>query len=185
MTRIFYDTEFRENGRTIELISIGMIREDTGDELYLINREAPYHEIVHHSWLRQNVLASLPILWPMDREANPGVWLWDEEHPDAGALRKRAEIADEVRAFILGTPDPQLWAWFAAYDHVACAWLFGPMIDLPDGCPMHTCDLVQEAQQLGLGMGDLPPQPAGLHNALADARHNLVRAQFLDGLTRP
>ena len=35
--KIFYDTEFIENGRTIELISIGMVAED-GRELYLVNQ---------------------------------------------------------------------------------------------------------------------------------------------------
>ncbi|MEI5032456.1 hypothetical protein RB201_04450 [Streptomyces sp. S1A(2023)] len=54
------------------------------------------------------------------------------------------------------------------------------MIDLPTGIPMWTNDLRQEAERLG--NPQLPEQPSGVHNALADARHNLVRAQFLDRL---
>jgi hypothetical protein len=47
---------------------------------------------------------------------------------------------------------------------------------------MQTDDIVTEAKRLGLTPGDLPPQPDGLHNALADARHNLVRARFMDAI---
>ena len=36
--RYFYDTEFIENGRTIELISIGVVAED-GREFYAISTE--------------------------------------------------------------------------------------------------------------------------------------------------
>ncbi|MFF2650569.1 3'-5' exoribonuclease domain-containing protein [Streptomyces sp. NPDC058045] len=173
MTRIFYDTEFHENGTTIDLISIGMVRED-GRELYAVSSEFNQAAVLQHPWLRKHVWPTLPI---RTTEGTRGVEALDLDHP---AVRSRAQIARLVAQFILDTPDPQLWAWFGAYDHVAYAQLFGPMIDLPAGCPMHTCDLVQEAQRLGLSMEDLPPQPDGVHNALADARHNLVRAQFLD-----
>jgi 3' exoribonuclease, RNase T-like len=36
--KIFYDTEFIEDGRTIDLISIGMVAED-GREYYAVNRD--------------------------------------------------------------------------------------------------------------------------------------------------
>lgn len=81
------------------------------------------------------------------------------------------------------TPEPELWAYYAAYDHVALAQLFGPMHQLPAGIPMQTDDLVTEAKRLGLTASDLPPQPEGLHNALADARHNRVKHAFLDEYT--
>jgi hypothetical protein len=45
---------------------------------------------------------------------------------------------------------------------------------------MWTNDLQQECQRLG--NPQMPEQAAGVHNALADARHNLVRARFLDTL---
>jgi hypothetical protein len=38
--KYFFDTEFIEDGRTIELLSIGMVAED-GRELYRENSEAP------------------------------------------------------------------------------------------------------------------------------------------------
>jgi hypothetical protein len=38
--RIFYDCEFIEDGRTIDLISIGLIAE-AGDEYYAVKAETP------------------------------------------------------------------------------------------------------------------------------------------------
>lgn len=173
--RIFYDTEFIDDGRTIDLISIGLVAED-GRELYLISRDFDLRALQRHQWLMDNVAPSLPLkAW---EDGGP----WDREHPDFRYVTPRAFIAAEVASFIQSTPDPQLWAYYAAYDHVALAQLFGPMSNLPSGVPMQTDDLVTEAKRLGLTPADLPPQPNGLHNALADARHNLVRAQFMDDL---
>jgi len=174
--RIFYDTEFLEDGNTIALISIGLIAED-GRQLYLVNRDMPIRRIKKHSWLMANVVPSLPKAYGERRLTMPKRWLFDYTNP---AVKHRPRIADEVAAFIQATPDPQLWAWYGAYDHVALCQLWGPMMALPDGVPMFTNDLKQEAVRLG--NPELPEQPDGVHNALADARHNLARAQALDAL---
>jgi hypothetical protein len=39
VTAIYYDEEFLEDGRTIELISIGLVRED-GAEYYAVSKDA-------------------------------------------------------------------------------------------------------------------------------------------------
>jgi hypothetical protein len=174
--RIFYDTEFHENGTTIDLISIGMVRED-GRELYAVSSEFDQAAVLQHPWLRKHVWPTLPVR--VNERGTRGIDALDLDHPD---VRPRAQIARLVARFILDTPDPELWAWYGAYDHVALAQLFGRMIDLPDGIPMWTNDLRQEAARLG--DPQLPEQPDGEHNALADARHNLVRAQYLDSLAR-
>jgi hypothetical protein len=179
VTRIFYDTEFIEDGKTIALISLGMIREDTGAELYLVNRDMPTRRIRKHQWLMDNVVRSLPKAHGDRRLTMPKRWLFDYAAP---VVKRHKRIADEVAAFIQGTPDVQLWAWYGAYDHVALCQLWGPMTALPAGVPMFTNDLKQEATRLGMTDDDLPQQPNGVHNALADARHNLVRAVALDGL---
>src|SRR5690606_19466653 len=113
------------------------------------------------------------------RNHMPHDWLFNYLDP---AVKKRKRIAADVAAFIQATPDPELWAWYGSYDHVALAQLFGRMIDLPDGVPMWTNDLKPEAARLG--DPTLPEQPDGVHNALADARHNMVRAQALGALPR-
>ena len=176
--RIFYDTEFLEDGYTIGLISIGLVAED-GRELYrIVQDNEVINRAVRHEWLRTNVLPHLPII--IDPDSHDGAaWRWDE---DSALYREfvwpRQYIAEEVARFILATPNPRLWAWYGAYDHVALAQLFGRMIDLPDGIPMFTCDLKQEAVRLGDPR--VPEQQAGEHDALADARHNLAIATYLD-----
>ena len=50
---------------------------------------------------------------------------------------------------------------------------------LEDGRTMWTHDIQQEAARLGLAEEGLPRQESGLHNALADARHNQVVRRFL------
>jgi hypothetical protein len=175
MTSIYYDTEFIEDGRTIDLISIGMVAED-GRELYLITGSVTtFDRAFHHPWLREHVLPSLPV---RENPNRVGEWTWDRAHPHIGNVRSRpAALAVEVKDFILATPDPQLWAWYAAYDHVALCQLWGRMIDLPKGVPMYTCDLKQECDRLGNPR--MPEQESGEHNALADARHVKTMAEFL------
>jgi hypothetical protein len=181
--KIYYDTEFLEDGRTIELISIGMVAED-GREFYAVNRDAPWKRIKKHEWLMANVVPSLPQPhgdWILHM---PKSWLIDFHNP---AVKTKRRIAEEVRIFLLGedphdVPDIELWAWYGAYDHVALAQLFGRMIDLPAGVPMWTSDLRQEVARLG--DPDLPKQADGQHNALADARHIKVMAEFLSAVSR-
>lgn len=57
--RFWYDTEFLEDGKTIELISIGFVAED-GREYYAVNEEAPWKRIAKNDWLVRNVVSSLP-----------------------------------------------------------------------------------------------------------------------------
>jgi 3'-5' exoribonuclease-like protein len=175
--KIFYDTEFIEDGRTIDLISIGMVSED-GRELYAVNREMPAKRIAKHDWLVANVVPSLPRLYGDARmhASRHNRLALDWEHPDMLPLRR---IADKVRRFIQATPDVELWASYGAYDHVALAQLFGPMVDLPESVPMWTNDVQQEIKRLGAAEDDLPKQEGGHHNALADARHVQLVSEYL------
>lgn len=178
MTRVYYDFEFLETGSALHPISIGMVADD-GREYYAIVRD---HDTITaaswHDWLFDNVIPSLPVRYPVGRN-NRGVWMWDDDHPDRDHVKRKPQIADEVRAFLQATPDLELFAWYAAFDHVSLAWLWGPMSDMPGGIPYWTNDLRQEVQRLGLTDSDLPAQPDGVHNALADARHNKVRHDWL------
>ena len=56
--RFFYDTEFIDNGRTIELISIGVAAED-GREYYACSTEFPVEQAGR--WVRTHVLPKLPM----------------------------------------------------------------------------------------------------------------------------
>jgi len=167
--KIFYDCEFLEDGRSIDLISIGMVAED-GRELYrIVDDEDTITRAVAHDWLRENVVRHLPVkLLPVGALGPGENWDYDRDHDDWHLVQQRPGVREDVEAFIRDTPDPQLWAWYGAYDHVAYAQLFGRMIDLPAGFPMFTCDVRQVVEQRG--GPQLPEQADGEHNALADAR---------------
>lgn len=147
--RYFYDTEFLDDGETIDLISIGIIADD-GREYYAVNRDADWRAINKHRWLTENVVNQLP-------EAHEPAW------------KSKAEIREDVKAFLLASTAPELWAWFAAYDHVVLSQLFGRMLDLPPGIPMYTHDL--RSFMDWVPKKPMPTQGTGLHDALEDARH--------------
>ncbi|MEU3260947.1 3'-5' exoribonuclease [Streptomyces albidoflavus] len=175
---LFYDLEFLENGRTIDLISIGMVTAD-GREYYAVNSDAPWDRINNHPWLMRNVWPHLPLRGHKSGLVTVGgtteVQLTTPGVVDTSDTQVRPHwvIANEVRDFIQAAgPDVELWANYGAYDHVCLAQLWGRMIGLPEGVPMFTHDIQQEARRQGLRWDDLPQQESGEHNALADARHN-------------
>ncbi len=55
--RFFYDTEFIEDGTTIDLVSIGIVGED-GREFYAVSTE--FDPDRAGKWVRANVLPKLP-----------------------------------------------------------------------------------------------------------------------------
>ncbi len=178
--RYYFDTEFLEDGNTIELISIGIVADD-GRELYLVNRDAPWKRIRKHEWLMANVVPGLPQPYGDWRNHMPKRWLCDLDNP---AVKGRNAIAEAVKRFLIGGPVPglsrpevELWADYCAYDHVVLCQLFGRMIDLPDGIPMFTNDFQQALR--AAGNPPMPQQAEGLHNALADARHLKVCVEAL------
>lgn len=181
-TRVFYDTEFREDGRTIDLLSIALVRED-GESYYAVISDADWESVKKDKWLLENVWPGMPVrgLKRKSYSTSHGI---HERVEFAGFLDDKSSlvkpkwvVANEVRDFLTETPNLELWAWYAAYDHVALAQLWGRMIALPEGVPMWTNDLRQECERLGNPR--LPEQEEGVHNALADAHHNLVRARAL------
>lgn len=155
MTRFFFDTEFIEDGKTIDLLSIGVVAED-GTEFYRENGEADLSRAA--PWVQTNVLPYLH---------GRGVRRW--------------RIASDLIKFVNADDDPpEFWAYYADYDWVVLCQLFGTMVDLPAGWPMFCMDL----KQLAVSLGDppLPAQTSTEHHALADARW--VRDTYLHLTTR-
>jgi hypothetical protein len=139
--RIYFDTEFIEDGRTIDLLSIGLVRED-GATYYAEPAEADRSRA--SEWVRANVLPYL-----------------------TGPVKPRAQIAREVVEF--AGEGPEFWAWYADYDWVALCQLFGTMMDLPDGWPMFCRDYRQVTDGAALPKQD-PEVDGPEHHALSDAR---------------
>jgi hypothetical protein len=169
MTRVInYDTEFIEDGRTIDLVSIGAV-DDQGREFYRVSTE--FDPAKASPWVRDNVLAQLP---------------WDQRDDPDGPWRSRAQLAADLLAWLAPTDnwrDLELWSWYAAYDHVALAQLWGPMVNLPRGIPMFTRELQQRWEDVG--RPTMPPKPANAHDALADARWHRELHQLCERAALP
>ncbi len=134
-------------------MSIGIVDETGTREYYAVSTEFDPDRAV--PWVRRNVLDKLP---------SPASPLW----------RSRSRIRDEVLEFLTAGPGRvELWAWYAAYDHVALCQLYGSMTALPRALPRFTRDLRQLWDEVG--NPTLPAEPADQHDAVADARHNLAR----------
>ncbi len=156
--RYFYDCEFIEDGRTISLVSIGVVDEN-GREFYAVSTEFDPDQAL--DWVRRHVLSQLP-------------------SPADPAWRSRARIREDLLAYLTEPGEPiELWAWMASYDHVALAQLWGDMRALPRQIPRFTHELRQLWE--AAGSPPLPAAGAHAHDALADARHNLTRWKLIVG----
>lgn len=180
---IDYDCEFATTNPVIDLVSIALADSSTGATYYAINAACDRDALLTNPWLMDNVVPTLPLTRGTDGVSD--LLLWDPDLPDFDKVKSRAQIATEIRDFVLGTdpdnPRPvRLWADYGAYDHVALCQLFGTMTDLPAGFPMWTHDLRQEIERLGLTDADLPQQQTGQHNALADALHQQAVRHWIE-----
>ena len=147
--RVWFDTEFIEDGKTIDLISIGLICED-GLAYYAECAECDLSKA--SDWVKKNVVPNLN-----------------------GRKTKRAKIAGEIVRMV--GINPEFWAYYADYDWVALCQLFGTMMDLPKGWPMYCRDVKQFCDSLG--NPQLPNQLSTEHNALNDAVWTRDAWQFL------
>lgn len=139
--KYFYDTEFIEDGNTIDLISIGIVAED-GREFYAESSAVDWSKA--DEWVLENVKPQLTRDNVLDK----------------------SEMKKSIISFL--DKEPELWAYYADYDHVVFCRIFGRMIDLPEGYPMYTKDLKQLIDSLE--SPKLPPQESTEHNALVDAQ---------------
>jgi len=141
----YYDTEFAENGKTIDLISIGMVCED-GRVFYMESSE--FDESKCNDWVKKNVLPKLQ---------------------DKKNRKTKEEIRQALLDFIGKDTAPRFIAYVGSYDHIVLCQLFGDMKELPDFFPHYTWDLKQKLEELG--SPTLPKQKnKGDHNALEDAK---------------
>lgn len=138
--RIYFDTEFIEDGHAVDLISIGLARED-GNVLYLESAEVDLSRA--SDWIQLNVIP----------------------HLRGGFCRMGREAMREEILKFCGR-NPEFWAFYADYDWWALCQLFGRMNNLPQGWPLYCRDLKQEADRLG---ASLPGRIASRQHALADA----------------
>lgn len=137
--RFWFDTEFIEDGKTIDLMSIGVVAED-GRTYYAECAECDLSRA--NDWVKANVVPHL-----------------------TRKTTARSRIARELIEFM--GEKPEIWAYYADYDWVALCQLFGTMMDLPNGWPMYCRDVKQLCDSIG--NPKLPQQESQEHNAMADA----------------
>jgi len=157
--KYFLDSEFIEDGTTIELISIGIVAED-GREYYAISNE--FNPAKASKWVEENVLSHLPAMGSRIRQKIGG-----DESRITRAWKPREQIKQDILAFVGDAPE--FWAYFADYDWIILCQLFGTMMDLPEYFPKYCRDIKQLADDLSLYPIPIP-DATPLHNALADAR---------------
>lgn len=151
------------------------MRED-GRELYIVFNDFDTLSVARNDWLMENVMPSIghrEVTSHVTGTGTPVKDLWitdDATTTKAGARYAILDFVSDIK--------PEWWAWYGAYDHVALCSVFGRMVDLPADWPMVTMDLKQ--MHKAAGRPQMPKQPEGLHNALADARFNVERYKFLE-----
>jgi hypothetical protein len=174
--KYFVDTEFIEDGKTIDLLSMGIVAED-GRDHYFQNTESDPSKA--SDWVRANVLPQLEHLG-CSRETEPLNYRcdWPDDIPSC-PWRNRAQLASDLIYFC--NPErygkPEFWGYYADYDWVALCQIFGTMMDLPKGWPMYCRDIKQWCDDLGNPR--LPVQDSTEHHALADAQWNRKAWEFL------
>lgn len=191
MTKYFIDTEFIDDGKVIDLISIGIVSSD-GREYYAQSVEFEGSEA--NAWVQEHVFPHLDLgcsCFTVDsRRAVEDMKLnhllgnvkqHRKLYPKC-PWRWRSEIAQEIKAFC--NPEqygrPEFIGWCASFDFVVLCQLFGTMMDLPVDWPHYIKDLQHVLDDRSWTDDMLPEQEGNAHNALADAKHIKRLWTFLD-----
>ncbi len=223
-----------EKVNTIELISIGMVCED-GRTFYAISRDFDIPAAWNNGWLRENVLKSVytdlikkesnfgrtyfASLMQFDLKGMKNLIRWHgmgrEDIADAifefcnphvkTNTQNWTDHLNKHRVLAGENINPHFYAYYADYDWVVFCWIFGRMIELPNGFPKYCRDLKQmyDEKQESIssragfdpeyktvealfikshGLKQLPEYPqksVNEHNALADAVWNKELYDFL------
>lgn len=159
MKYYFLDTEFNEDGDVIDLISIGVVSEDN-HEFYRISTDfEPYN---CNNFVQVNVLPNL----------GSGVWA------NNGKIRR--DLCDFLGINIHQVTGEkiQFVGYYADYDHVVLAQLFGRMVDMPRDISYFTLDIKQEAFFKDVDLKKAVGENDS-HNALEDAKWNKKAWDYL------
>lgn len=158
--RYWFDTEFIEDGHTIDLLSIGIVSEDNKG-FYAVSREVDLSKA--NDWVWKNVIP----------------------HLDFKLAMPRMKIREGILNFVGESlpVKPEFWGYYADYDWVALCQLFGRMIDLPKSWPKYCRDIKQLCDDLG--NPKLPIQDNQEHHSFNDAKWNKNAWHFLQALKGP
>lgn len=159
--RIFLDTEFIEDGQTIDLVSLGAVDENNRT-FYAEIKDIDWSKA--HPWVIENVKPHLL----------GGGW---EVTKQGLALEFHAWVSGQKYFDSQKFSKPEFWGWYSAYDWVVICQLYGTMLELPRGWPRYINDLRQFSHRLG--NPKVPQQSTTQHFALEDAQWNKQVYDFL------
>lgn len=163
--RWFLDTEFMEEPGWMQLLSIAIVSEDGTEKLYAINREADINRA--NDWVRKNILPRLFKEWGQYAATVEQI-----RHEILQIIPARPTDEEKIKLW----QKPEFWGYYCDYDWVNFCWIFGKMIDLPNGYPMYCLDLKQ-VSKLNDDLKFPQQDPSQEHHALNDAEWN--RQQYL------
>lgn len=204
----YLDTEFIEKPGSIELISIGIVDETGKNLYYAISSE--YNPDNARDWVKKNVIDKLE-----SEEQVPRKTLLQIKNEVISYIEFTSEVkllVDKKKGLYFGRDIADLkekeqelvkyidiqegeivfWAYFADYDWVVFCWLFGTMMDLPNGMPRYCRDLKQEMDILQLPK-ELKPSQRRIDVAKAEdwledetekEEAKLILNSRFDGLTK-
>ncbi len=184
--KYFLDTEFIENGETIDLVSIGIAADD-GRTLYLQNADCKFTKASDFVW--RNVFPHLTHFEMRGhRNCNKIQPTLDSRisekcYADDCPWRSKYEIRDAIKIFcdVEKYGKPEFWGYFADYDWVAFCQIFGTMMNLPVKYPMYCRDIKQLCNSLGNPKLQKPEKE--IHHALVDALWTQEAYKFLSEYT--
>ncbi len=179
---MFYclDEEFLDTGRTIDLVSIGLVSED-GRELY--RQSVEFDPRKASPWVKENVFPYLERCpWTNVQITMHDLYFHEKYGQCVDQIRGRVhncpwrtreQLKRDIQAFmdVEAYGKPELITWCGSYDHVAFCQIFGTMMELPKGFPHHVQDIQVALDKKGITDDMLPKQEGTAHNALADAKY--------------
>jgi DNA repair ATPase RecN len=159
-------------------------------------KEQEYHRFLLEELLQANLISGEQELLEEELEKLSNVE-FIKENLDKGYEQAKIDCNSK----------PKFYGYYSDYDWVVFCWLFGKMIDLPEGFPKYCIDLKQKFDRVDnyytslrekdyqlmilekagktiKSIKELPdyPKQTNEHNALADARWNKELYQFLNKL---
>lgn len=179
--KYFFDTEFIEHATGIQLVSIGIVRED-GKTFYA--ESSTFDERLADGWVVENVLKKLKHRgyhgdFDFLHRKKDAIQLdyWNQSpNGSVEGFTSEGEIKMGLLNYFHDDKNPEFYAYYASYDWVVFARIFGRLIDKPEYFPMWVIDLKQMMWERGLTKEwkqQVCPDPEGEHDALVDAQWNL------------
>lgn len=194
--KVFIDSEFIDTGSKIELISIALVKE-TGEKYYAINKNCNFRKadqwikdnvISKLPYRDDNFLfftrrKQEKIKWKNKKQIIDDICLFLNIEKEISYVIRNNLLFKYIDYFLLkyfpkliskkinykyiGKEKIEFWGDYCEYDYVVFCQLFGKMIDLPKGLPMHFYDLRDLSNYLDI---EIPIQDEiNRHDALEDA----------------